>query len=107
MYDTFSNMFQNPNYPDRAQHVELKYVSNKDCYEKYSFLQDGITENMMCAIDVNQDACIGDSGGPLYDRENNILVGIISWGSPSCGDEDFPGVYSRVGSQVSAMISVC
>eukprot|EP00554_Chaetoceros_debilis_P013302 CAMPEP_0194119324 /NCGR_PEP_ID=MMETSP0150-20130528/38895_1 /TAXON_ID=122233 /ORGANISM="Chaetoceros debilis, Strain MM31A-1" /LENGTH=278 /DNA_ID=CAMNT_0038810989 /DNA_START=109 /DNA_END=942 /DNA_ORIENTATION=+ len=99
VYDTFSNMFQNPNYPERAQHVELKYVSNKDCYEKYSFLQGGITGNMMCAIDVNQDACIGDSGGPLYDRENNILVGIISWGSSSCGDEDFPGVYSRVGSQ--------
>lgn len=40
------------------------------------------------------DSCRGDSGGPLF-RDPDILVGTVSWGV-SCGDPEYPGVYSRL-----------
>lgn len=45
------------------------------------------------------------TGGPLYDKENNVLVGIVSWGI-GCADTFFPGVYSRVADQVSTRIII-
>ena len=71
---------QNPNgsqFPNQLYHVEVKYVEQDTCNSNYS---GGITDNMMCAADPGQDSCQGDSGGPLMDRENNKLVGIVSWG---------------------------
>ena len=35
---------------------------------------------MICAGKKGKDSCIGDSGGPLYDKANDVLVGITSWG---------------------------
>jgi trypsin len=40
------------------------------------------------------DSCRGDSGGPLF-RPPDVLVGIVSWGV-SCGNPEYPGVYSRL-----------
>ena len=85
-YDTDKSLWpigfgnQNPNdpqYPNQLYHVEVKYVPQATCNNNYS---GGITDNMMCAADPGQDSCQGDSGGPLMDRENNKLVGIVSWG---------------------------
>merc|ERR1712110_548984 len=58
---------------------------------------------MMCAGDTNnggEDACQGDSGGPLYDEENDLLVGVTSWGY-GCALQQYPGVYSRISDQWS------
>ena len=49
------------------------------------------------------DACVGDSGGPLYIQSMNLeigvcenyFLGIVSWGS-GCALRGFPGVYSSV-----------
>lgn len=45
----------------------------------------------------------GDSGGPLYDEENNVLVGIVSWGI-GCASPFFPGVYARIADQASTLL---
>ena len=44
-----------------------------------------------------QNACQGESGGPLICINNNepILYGILSWGE-GCGTKGSPGVYTRV-----------
>lgn len=88
--------------PTALQHVELKYISNTSCKNDYGYSSSDITSNMMCAADFEngsaQDACSGDSGGPLYDSENNVLVGVVSWGY-KCAEPDYPGVYSRISSQ--------
>lgn len=38
-------------------------------------------------------ACGGDSGGPL--AQNNVLVGLVSWGTMPCGTVNRPSVYVR------------
>lgn len=51
---------------------------------------------MLCAGNTEnweRDACVGDSGGPLFC--NNLLVGIVSWGI-GCGKKNYPGVYTDV-----------
>eukprot|EP00951_Prasinocladus_malaysianus_P029021 scaffold266409_cov45-Prasinocladus_malaysianus.AAC.1 len=65
------------------------------CYAGYSY----VNEAMMCAFAAGQDACSGDSGGPLImageTAEMDVQVGVVSWGQ-SCASPDYAGVYSRV-----------
>jgi len=56
--------------------------------------------NVMCARDKDERStvCNGDSGGPLYDKDTQMLVGITSWSYDSaknCNSES-PGIFSRV-----------
>ena len=87
--------------PVHLKHVQLNYISNEDCVmpkNKYNSSQ--ISKDMMCAgASGGRDSCQGDSGGPLLDRENGVLVGVVSWGI-GCGADGFPGVYARISSQV-------
>lgn len=41
-------------------------------------------------------ACVGDSGGPLIDNDN-VLIGVVSWGLTPCGNAGAPNVYANVG----------
>lgn len=102
--------------------ADVRYVPNDMCEkstgysdvhsegdERYFEYEGSVTDDMMCAIgEEGQDACQGDSGGGLFrlgggDADDNnshhrddLQYGIVSWGL-QCGDEDFPGVYARVG----------
>ena len=58
-----------------------------------------LSDSMMCAADVGQDTCYGDSGGPLYDQDE-AQVGLTSWGSYNCTGV---GVYSRISAAVSVV----
>ena len=44
-----------------------------------------------------------DSGGPLYDNINDVVVGVVSWGE-GCATQGYPGVYSRISAQVRVSI---
>lgn len=84
----------------RLMHVETKYVPNSNCNSMYG---GRIYNSMMCTADPGQDACYGDSGGPLYDSNSKAVVGIVSWGE-GCADSRYPGVYSRISNQWNAWI---
>lgn len=51
-------------------------------------------DSSLCAFGKGQDACHGDSGGPLIRAAGApVLVGVVSWGE-GCGEH--PGVYVRI-----------
>lgn len=67
-------------------------------------LQEPINLNHLCAGEVDKNICHRDSGAPLMrlqtnnaerNRVNWVLEGLASFGS-KCGNEGFPGVYTRV-----------
>lgn len=62
-----------------------------------------LTQRMLSTGAVGMDrqgACHGDSGGPLVFRQNgqnDIQIGIVSWGVPGCGGgENSPSIYARL-----------
>ncbi|XP_048522748.1 trypsin-1-like [Dendroctonus ponderosae] len=84
---------------DELQEVTVPIVNNESCQEFYSDLSNRtgifITDRMVCAgfTEGGQDACSGDSGGPLM--VDGYLTGIVSWGN-GCARAGFPGVYASV-----------
>ena len=96
-------------YPEELHVTELFVLDNDECdemYESFSLIDEG----MLCAFDEEEfdDACLGDSGGPLYVPRNNkppLLVGIVSWGY-KCGSKKHPGVYTRVSHYYDWIVSV-
>eukprot|EP00736_Rhodelphis_marinus_P012561 Rmarinus@m.13340 len=95
-----------PSLPGEAHVVSLELLDGDDCQKLYAADNVGITENMMCLSDWNQDSCGGDSGGPAFvtdpATDTPIQVGIVSFGI-SCADPNHPGVYTAL-SSVSSWI---
>lgn len=75
--------------------ADLNLIPRAQCEEAYMDHDYEVTDRMICATHQWRDSCQGDSGGPLVLKGTNIQVGIVSWGY-SCGDPNFPGVYSDV-----------
>ncbi|XP_010725409.1 kallikrein-13-like, partial [Meleagris gallopavo] len=80
-------------YPDVLQCTTVTIFSTEECR---SFYPKSITDNMLCAgnLQGGRDTCQGDSGGPLVC--NGRLHGIVSWGMEICGQPRRPGVYTKV-----------
>ena len=116
----------------QLQGADVHYMLNSQCNEQYLKAPRGtlpkpkergmiITQDMLCAWDVSegQDACSGDSGGPLLAKVETITntvegdddggaaapaslwtqVGVVSWGI-GCASSQYPGVYSRVAYEI-------
>lgn len=82
-----------PNSPHLEQ-AHVPVVGSVQCNQIYG--EGEITERMICAGNVEQggqDACQGDTGGPLMIDEQ--LVGLVSWGR-GCGRPGYPSVYTFV-----------
>jgi len=90
------------------KHARLSHVPNDKCAKKFKNMDTPpINEYVMCAGSAGKSACQGDSGGPLYDRQNKVLVGVISWGI-RCGEAGHPGVYARVSSEYDWIVgTIC
>ncbi|CAH0581471.1 unnamed protein product [Chrysodeixis includens] len=77
----------------------LPIFNKNDCVTKYQTLGAALGENQICAGGVfAEDACRGDSGGPLMKRKPNGIwetVGVVSFGY-GCGRDGWPGVYTSV-----------
>ena len=88
--------------PFKLQHIELKYAENEKCNDMYADDDWSVQNDMLCAVndDPTKQACFGDSGGPLFDRRENKLVGVTSWGDDDCSSKMV--VYSRIADQVSS-----
>nr|CAD7424305.1 unnamed protein product [Timema monikensis] len=78
-------------YPDILQAVEVPVIDFLKCADIYSLL-----EGQICAgylEEGGQDACSGDSGGPMVC--SGFLTGIVS-GGDGCAQPGAPGVYTEV-----------
>ncbi|CAG9797869.1 unnamed protein product [Chironomus riparius] len=88
---------------DILQKVELPI---RDLYTCRRLIDDqNIDETQICAGETGRDTCQGDSGGPLQivSSKNKcvyILIGITSYGNTYCGEDDTPGIYTRVSNYV-------
>ncbi|WP_157378599.1 S1 family peptidase [Aliagarivorans taiwanensis] len=82
---------------DNLLRADIPMITRGECQAIWR-PNDPITEQMFCTFSDTQDACNGDSGGPvLYGSPGNYqLVGVVSWGASSC--RGAPGVYSDIGS---------
>lgn len=81
------------NLSEILQVVTLEYLPFEDCARAYSIL----TPMMLCAGGSpvgGKGTCQSDSGGPAI-YENDILVGITSFGS-GCALPNYPDVYTNV-----------
>ncbi|ODM92213.1 Coagulation factor X, partial [Orchesella cincta] len=79
------------------QKLDVPYISSSQCS---SFYKNLITERMMCSgfEDGEQDACTGDSGGPLIHQVESKQwwqMGVVSFGE-GCARAGKPGVYAKV-----------
>jgi len=89
-------------FPNVLQEVHVRVIDSRKCNQSPMY-PGWIQDNMICAgvSGGGQDACFGDSGGPLLQRDietNEIVqVGIVSFGT-GCARPDKPGVYHRVSS---------
>lgn len=87
--------------------VAIDGVTKADCNKVYNLQNVQINDDQICAGGQPlKDSCRGDSGGPLMGRAtaNNrafiYLSGLVSYGPTPCGQEGWPGVYTKVGSYI-------
>ncbi len=98
--------------------VEMGTLDNTECASRKGYepvavnfssndtrLVPRVHPRVVCVYGDNVKTCNGDSGGPLYYRDDSAsagkapqLVGIVSWNKQGCrvNSDDRPGVYTRV-----------
>ncbi|BCS17340.1 S1 family serine peptidase [Aspergillus puulaauensis] len=88
-----------PSLPDTLQVLEFPVADRGECIERWQhhkYQPLNVTDTMFCLSSFKDEetACHGDSGGPV--AVDGTLVGIVSWGEPTCGSDYYPSVYSSV-----------
>ncbi|XP_073719674.1 chymotrypsin-like protease CTRL-1 [Misgurnus anguillicaudatus] len=90
----------NSGLPNILQEVEIPIVSNQNCSVAYNGSGVTITDNMLCAgqlNDVFKGQCEDDNGGPLVSKQGSqwIQTGVIIM-TNACLHKNIPGVFTRV-----------
>ncbi len=94
------------NQPNELQQVTVEHIDSSVCDQAFApdYGEGVITENMLCAgtFAGGQDACHGDSGGPLLVNVDGVdyQAGIVSWGNSTCAVTGYYAVYARVANYV-------
>ena len=84
---------------NRLRQAQVPVVSDRRAERSYDALLEPsgyVPPIMVAAGNSKVNACVGDSGGPLFDSGSRTQVGIVSGGYYKCGTERFPGVYTEV-----------
>ena len=89
--------------------LDSELVKTEDCIKAHYHPLGGYTlskeQNLCLRVLEGQDACHGDSGGPLMTFRGNsapskrkewFQIGVVSWGNDKCGVEGVPGIYTNV-----------
>jgi secreted trypsin-like serine protease len=76
----------------RVRSLNVRIYDDKSCSAKYG--SDYLKSTQLCAGTLEQDFCIGDSGGPLMIGHNQ-LIGIVSYTGSECSDQR-PSVYTKL-----------
>lgn len=82
------------------QCVDLPILYEEECRVYYRPVQWVFVSAMCTLSEEHKDTCQGDSGGPALCKENNLQLGIVSFGK-ECGDPTSPAVYTRVDGYIS------
>lgn len=79
--------------------AQVPVVSDRRAERSYDALLEPsgyVPPIMIAAGNSKVNACVGDSGGPLFDSGSRTQVGIVSGGYYKCGTDRYPGVYTEV-----------
>jgi len=85
--------------PNRLRQAQVPLVSDRRAERSYEALLEPsgyLPPIMIAAGNSRVTACVGDSGGPLFDPGSRTQVGIVSGGYYKCGTERYPGLYTEV-----------
>ena len=85
---------------NRLRQAQVPVVSDRRAERSYDAVVEppGYEPPLMIAAgnSSKENACVGDSGGPLFDSGSRTQVGIVSGGYYNCGTARYPGVYTEV-----------
>jgi secreted trypsin-like serine protease len=85
---------------NRLRQAQVPVVSDRRAERSYDAVVEppGYEPPLMIAAgnSSKENACEGDSGGPLFDSGSRTQVGIVSRGYYKCGTARYPGVYTEV-----------
>lgn len=89
-----------PSYPTILQTANMPIIPMQTCRVSWEYDEDIIHDNNLCAgtLDGGTGACSLDNGGALI--QNDVVIGIFSWGPTPCGAFSRPGVYVRVSAYI-------
>jgi secreted trypsin-like serine protease len=77
--------------------TDVTLIDHEMCNQAYG--RTILNETQICGQSaMGHDSCQGDSGGPamIYEDGAWYLAGIVSTGPENCGQEERPGIYTRV-----------
>ncbi|KAJ8011447.1 hypothetical protein DPEC_G00058310 [Dallia pectoralis] len=93
-------------FSSALSYIQVPLVEREECAQH---MVNHVTANMLCAgvIGRREDACEGDSGGPMVTLYRNtwFLLGLVSWGE-GCGVRTKLGIYTKVSNYIKWIDSV-
>lgn len=83
---------------DDLRYAGVNVVADDDCATTAGLVSAFDASTAVCASAFLKDACYGDGGGPLWGVKGGtrIQIGIVNYGTASCGKPGVPFVYAEL-----------